>query len=82
MAEKSVVSDETEMDGVLAAPAPAVVAVVAGVAVFFDELHAASPAAVTTATDHIETRLTDSFILPPPVGLTSRDGTDTNMNEA
>jgi hypothetical protein len=70
MTEKSVVSDETETD--VAAPLAAVVdeppLVVGVVVVFFDELHAASPAAVNRATDQIETRLTDNFILPPPVG--------------
>jgi hypothetical protein len=84
MAEKSVVSDETDTDAV--APPAAVVdeppLVVGVVVVFFDELHAASPAAVNRATDQIETRLTDNFILPPPVGLSLRDRTEINMNEA
>jgi hypothetical protein len=80
MAEKSVVSDETEMDGA-ADPVVAVVALVAGVVVFFDELHAARPAAVMTATDHMETRFADSFILPPPVGLNNKDGREANVNK-
>ena len=83
MAEKSVVSDETEIEGA-ADPVVAVVpfvAFVAGVVVFLDELHAARPAAVTTATVQMETRLADSFILPPPNGTDRRDGTETNVNK-
>jgi hypothetical protein len=81
MAEKSVVSEETEMDGVDDPPVVAVVPLVPCVVVFFDELHAASPAAVTRATDQMETRFADNFIHPPPMGLNVRDGTEVNVNK-
>jgi hypothetical protein len=75
MAAKSVVNEETDTDEADEADEDAVVPLVAPgvVAVFLDELHAARPAAVTTAMDHMATPLAESFILPPPNG-TERQG--------
>jgi hypothetical protein len=81
MAEKSVVSEETETDGVVDDAVDDVLPLVPGVVVFFDELHAASPAAVTTATDQMQARFVDNFIHPPPMGLNVRDGTEVNVNK-
>jgi hypothetical protein len=68
MTEKSLVNDEAVIAAAAALDEVVDPALVVGVvAVFFDELHAASPAAVTTATDQIATRLGDSFMFPLPL---------------
>jgi hypothetical protein len=85
MAEKSLVNEVTERDD--AAPAPAAVVVLPGVADFLDELpQAARPTAVMTAMDKLPTRRSGVFMLPPPTqeivrNLSLCDHTDGDVNE-
>jgi len=76
MAEKSLVNEVDEIDGAAAA-----VVVVAPAELadedeldFDDELQAARPAAVRTATDNAPARLTENFITVEPPWVSFRSG--------
>jgi hypothetical protein len=66
MAEKSLVNDVAEIE-TGAAVVPVLAAVV--LVVFFDELHAANVAAITTTTPTAPRRLSEIPILLPPFGF-------------